>query len=203
MTDNPRAAFFDAIAKQWDGWEDLPVLMERLGAGLDAFGVEPGESVLDVGCGTGNLTRALLDRLSDAGRIVAVDLAPRMIAAARRKVSDPRVEWHVVDARQLPCADASCDRVICYSVWPHLDERPAVARELARVLRPGGRVHVWHLISRERVNQIHAGAGEAVCRDHLPPASQTARLFADAGFRITTAVETADSYLVTAVKPER
>jgi demethylmenaquinone methyltransferase/2-methoxy-6-polyprenyl-1,4-benzoquinol methylase len=203
MSDNPKAAFFDGIAEQWDGWEDLPVLMGRLAAGLEEFGVGAGETVLDVGCGTGNLTRALLDRLSAAGRIVAVDLAPRMIAAARRKVPDPRVEWHVVDARRLPCADASCDRVICYSVWPHLDDRPAVTRELDRVLLPGGCVHVWHLISRERVNQIHATADEAVRHDVLPPAPQTARLFADTGFRITAAVETPESYLVTAVKPAR
>ncbi len=200
MNANPKATFFDSIADQWDGWEDLPILMERLRAGLREFGLGAEETVLDVGCGTGNLTRALLDHLSASGRVVAIDLAPRMIAAARRKVSDPRATWHVLDAGGLPFSEASFDRAICYSVWPHFDDPRAVARELGRVLRFGGRLHVWHLISRERVNHVHATAGEAVCHDLLAPAAETARLLAGSGFTIETAIETPERYLVTAVK---
>jgi ubiquinone/menaquinone biosynthesis C-methylase UbiE len=201
MNSNPKAAFFDGIADQWDGWEDLPVLRDRLRSGLEAFGVAAGEHVLDIGCGTGNLTLALLERLSDEGRIVAVDIAPRMIAAARRKVSDSRVAWHAVDARRLPLADACCDRAICYSVWPHFDDPAAVAREALRVLRPGGAMHIWHLISRERINSIHAGAGDAVCRDTLAPVQETAGLLEGLGFVVIASSEGDDHYLVTAVKP--
>lgn len=202
MTLNPRIAFFDGIADQWDGWEDLVSLERRLAASLDELGVGAEERVLDVGCGTGNLTRALLERLSPAGRIYAVDLSPRMLAVARRKIPDPRVSWHAADARHLPLEDATCDRVFCCSVWPHFDDRAAVAAELGRVLVPGGLLHVWHLLPRERVNAIHAGASEAVRGDVLPPATQTAALLAAAGFRIVTASEAGDRYLVTARKPE-
>lgn len=203
MTANPRAVFFDGIAEKWDGWEDLAVLETKLSAGLDALGVRADETVLDVGCGTGNLTRALLTKLSPAGRVLAVDISPRMIEVARRKVSDARVSWHSEDARRLPLGDGSCDRVICYSVWPHFEDRKAVAAELGRVLKPGGSLHVWHLIPRHKINEIHAGAGEAVCRDMLPPVEETAELLATAGFRITTASESEGGYLVTAATPER
>ena len=201
MSVNPRVEFFDGIAEKWDGWEDLPALAGKLAAGLDEMGVGPGEVVLDVGCGTGNLTRALLAHLSPAGRVVAVDISPRMIAVARAKVADARVAWHAVDARRLPLADASCDRVICYSVWPHFDDREAVAGELRRVLRPGGHLHVWHLSARARINDIHAGAGPAVRHDVLAPVGETAALLAGAGFDVVTADETAERYLVSAVKP--
>ena len=70
------------------------------------------------------------------------------------------------------------------------------------MLAPGGLLHVWHLIPREKVNAIHAGAGEAVRGDVLPPAAQTAALLGAAGFRIVTASEADDRYLVTAMKPE-
>jgi demethylmenaquinone methyltransferase/2-methoxy-6-polyprenyl-1,4-benzoquinol methylase len=202
MTSNPRAAYFDGIAEKWDGWEDLPALERKLAAGLAELGVRPDEKVLDVGCGTGNLTRALLAKLSPAGCVVAVDISPRMIEVARRKVSDSRVSWHAEDARRLPLAGGACDRAICYSVWPHFDDRKAVAAELGRVLKPGGLLHVWHLIPRHRINEIHAGAGEAVRRDMLPPAEETAELLAVAGFRIATARESDAGYLVTAVTPE-
>jgi ubiquinone/menaquinone biosynthesis C-methylase UbiE len=198
---NPRAAFFDGIADKWDGWEDLAVLGRRLADGLETLGVRPAETVLDVGCGTGNLTRALLARLSAAGRVHAIDISARMIEVARGKVADERVAWHEVDARRLPLADASCDRVFCCSVWPHFDDREAVARELKRVLKPGGRVHVWHLIPRQQVNEIHASAGEAVQHDILPPAAETADLLARTGLHVSTAIDADEGYLVTAVKP--
>ncbi|HUT77464.1 MAG TPA: class I SAM-dependent methyltransferase [Polyangia bacterium] len=203
MTTNPRIAFFDGIAVKWDGWEELEALGHKLAAGLDELGVGVNECVLDVGCGTGNLTLALLARLSDRGRVVAVDIAQRMIDVARVKIADERVVWHTVDARRLPLEDGSCDRVICCSVWPHFEDPGEVAAELSRVLRPGGLLHVWHLIQRERVNAIHASADEAVRGDVLAPARETAKLLAGAGFLISTAVETAERYLVTARKAMR
>jgi len=200
MTANPRAAFFDGIADKWDGWEDLEVLRQRMAAGLREIGLGPGETVLDVGCGTGNLTLALLDHLSPAGCIHAVDLSRRMIEVARAKVADDRVSWYVEDATRLPLAVASCDRVLCFSVWPHFEDRRAVTTELMRILRPGGSLHVWHLSGRQRINEIHATAGEAVRGDVLPPAGETADLLAAMGLRVTAAVDAADRYLVTAVK---
>lgn len=202
MTENRRTAFFDSIADKWDGWEDLPTLERKLADGLEELGVCADERVVDVGCGTGNLTRALLRRLSPKGKVIAVDISPRMIEVAKRKVSDPRVSWHPTDARRLPIADAACGRVFCCSIWPHFDDRAAVAAELRRVLTPGGSLHVWHLIAREKINEIHAGAGEAVRGDVLPPAAETAELLAATGFRIVTASESDGRYIVTAVKPE-
>jgi|GEM_PF-581696 len=194
MTSNPRAVFFDGIAEKWDGWEDFAALERKLAAGLDELGVRADEQVVDVGCGTGNLTRALLARLSLVGRVVGVDFS-------QRKVNDVRVSWHVEDARRLLLADASCDRVICYSVWPHFEDRDAVAAEFNRVLKPGGLLHVWHLASRQKINEIHAGAGEAIRWDILPSVEETAALLATAGLQIATSRESDADYLVTGVKP--
>lgn len=95
------------------------------------------------------------------------------------------------------------DRAICYSVWPHFEARDGVARELGRILRPGGHLHVWHLIARAWLNEIHASAGEAVRGDLLPPAEETAGLLGDAGFEISVVQEQEGKYLVTGRKPER
>lgn len=200
MTANPKAAYFDGIADEWDSRDDQDAVGRKLEADLEELGVGADETVLDVGCGTGNLTRALLSRLSADGRVVAVDISARMVERAKDKVRDPRVTWHVADARSLPLADGSCDRIVCCAVWPHFDDREAIAAELGRILRDGGFLHVWHLVPRARVNEIHASAGEAVRRDVLPPALETARLLEATGFKVLHTVDTSDRYLVTATR---
>jgi demethylmenaquinone methyltransferase/2-methoxy-6-polyprenyl-1,4-benzoquinol methylase len=200
MIRNQRVTFFDSIAPKWDEWEDLALLAKKLDTGIEELGLGRDETVLDVGCGTGNLTRALLARLSSNGRVTAVDFSPAMVRAAQKKISDSRVTWHVADAMNLPIEDASFDRVICYSVWPHFDDYPGVLRELWRVLRPVGMLHIWHLSSRKVINDIHASAGEAVMKDVLAPVEETRAILERCGFAPFTALEDEARYLVSAVK---
>ncbi len=195
--DNPRSLYFDGIADQWDGWDDLAALARRLADGLAALGVGGAETVIDLGCGTGNLTLALLSALGPQGRVLAVDISPRMLEVASGKVRDGRASFHLAEAAALPLPEAACDRVVCFSAWPHFPDKDAAAHELARVLRPGGHAHVWHLSSRATINHIHANAGQAVQQDVLPPAADTARCFAAAGLRVENSVDDDHGYLVT------
>lgn len=193
-----RREFFDAIAEKWDGWMDMDRIERDIEAGLTRFGIGPDETVLDVGCGTGNLTRALLGRLSKRGRVIAVDLSARMLARARAKNQDNRVEFRQADVRLLDLPDRSLDRVICFSVWPHIVDPEATIRALQRMLRPGGWLHVWHIDSRETINQVHAEAGEAVHNDLLVPARELAVLLTDVGLEVHEVVDSETEYLVTA-----
>lgn len=195
-----RIPFFDSIADAWDGWHDLPVLEARLHEEFDAFGVLPDECVLDVGCGTGNLTAALLSRLNEEGRVVAVDISPVMLERARAKINDPRVSWVQAAADKLPLADGTCDRILCFSAWPHFKDPNAVIAEFQRVLRGAGEVHVFHFISREAVNQIHREAHPSVHSDLLPPVNEVAALFERAGFEVLSVADDASHYSLTARK---
>ncbi|MFV0601965.1 MAG: class I SAM-dependent methyltransferase [Brachymonas sp.] len=197
-----KTGFFDALANRWDSKQNLPVLHERLVHGLHHIGVKALEHVVDVGCGTGNLTYALLSVLDASGRITAVDISAAMVAQAQAKIDDPRVSWHITDALHLPCEDASVDRVICFQVWPHFDDPAAVAQECVRALKPGGQLHIWHLDSREKINHVHAHAGnQAVAGDLLAPADETAKLLVTVGLVANEVLESDQHYLVSAYKP--
>lgn len=198
---DPRVPFFDKIAPEWDRWHDLPKVRERLLGFLDRFQLLPGERALDVGCGTGNLTLALLERLDPDGRVTAADISPGMLALARGKTSDPRVTWIEAAAENLPLPPHSFDRVFCFSVWPHFRDPGAALNEMKRVLLPGGRLHILHLISRAEVNRIHSAASDnSVHGDLLPPARDVAALVAAAGFEVLETEDTDQLYLLSARK---
>lgn len=118
---------------------------ERLLALLDLGG---SERVLDAGCGSGFHSLLVAERVPD-GCVVAVDVSSEMLArlrtlAAGRGLSD-RIDVQLADGLALPLPDGSVDRALSAAVWHHLADPQGAARELARVLRPGGRVVVSDL----------------------------------------------------------
>jgi demethylmenaquinone methyltransferase/2-methoxy-6-polyprenyl-1,4-benzoquinol methylase len=97
--------------------------------------VGPEDSVVDVACGTGAVALELVRRTGCS--VVGVDQSPEMLAEARRRVDDHRIEFVQASARALPFEDASFDGLTAAYLLRYLDDLPAGLAELARVLRPG------------------------------------------------------------------
>ena len=109
--------------------------LARLGAG---------ESVLDIGCGTGTLAIAARRCVGPAGKVVAVDASPQMVARARRKAARAAadVEFRLAAAEALPFPDATFDAVLSTTVLHCLPDeaRGRAIHEMRRVLKPDGRL---------------------------------------------------------------
>ena len=103
-----------------------------------------GESVLDVGCGTGTLAIAAKRRVGPSGSVIGVDASPEMLARAEKKAkaSGAEVLFKRAAAEKLPFSDGSFDLVLCTVMLHHLPQKPRqlCANEMRRVLKPEGRV---------------------------------------------------------------
>ena len=195
-----RQHYFNDLSGRWDGFTDGERVRTALREALSAVPIEQDEHIVDLGCGTGNLTAVLTEILGPGGTVTAVDFSGAMIDVARTKVRDPRVRWLVADVVRLPLEDRTIDRVICFSAWPHFPDPSAAARELVRVLKPGGRLHILHINSRECINAVHGGVGGAIGRDFLPSARDLAGVLGTCGFAVCEEVDTDAAYRVTGEK---
>ena len=110
----------------------------------DLAQLQSGETVLDVGCGTGTLVLTAKERVGTTGRIYGIDPSRQMIAYARRKASrcNLSVDFLLGHAEQLAFPDRSFDVVLCTWMIHHLplDDQRQGLTEMARVLKPGGRL---------------------------------------------------------------
>lgn len=98
---------------------------------------EPGDTILDLGCGSGYAGRALRET-KDVGRVYGIDAAPEMAHNARSYTEDDAVAYAVGDFEHLPFADDSIDHCWSMEAFYYAENPHAVLDELRRVLRPGG-----------------------------------------------------------------
>ena len=173
----------------------------RLRKILTRLWVRESMSVLDVGTGTGILVPLLLELVGPSGRIVALDISPRMLEVARTKGFPPNVEFVEADAASIPLPAASFDLVVCNATFPHFPDKARALAEMARVLKPGGRLAICHTRSREEVNRLHKEIGGVVARDEIPEEPEMRRLLAGAGFEEIAVRDEESLYLVTARVP--
>ncbi len=118
--------------------------------------LRPGETVVDLGCGGGIDILLAAPKVGPLGKAIGIDMTPEMIERARRNAADKaygNVEFHQAMIDALPLADCSVDCIISNCVINLAPDKPAVFREMHRVLKPGGRVAVSDIALKKALPQ--------------------------------------------------
>jgi len=177
--------------------------LERLGGCLEQWRLQPGERVLEPGCGAGRFTEWIARNVGEEGQVIAFDLSVAMLERASCRELPSSVTLLQATATALPVASESIDRVLCINVFPHFSEPREVLDEFARVLQPGGELWIQHFMASGELNALHRRLDPPVCHHLLPPIEQTESLLGEAGFVAKHGRDDADGYQVCAVRARR
>lgn len=189
------AAYFNERAGKWD--ESGCSGESRVqGAVLSLVDLKPGDSVLDLGCGTGVMIPFYL--AAQAGKIVAVDVSEKMVERAREKFgNEPSVELRASDALSLDEGERF-DAAVIYNAYPHFPDKLALVEKVYRMLKPSGRFVVAHGSGKDAINRHHEAVAAGVSCG-LRAASEESVLWADK-FKIEALVDTPGFYAFSGVR---
>ncbi len=182
---------FDRQAEQWFGRELSAAEREMLDQIARLAQIGPTDRVLDVACGTGVVSFALA---SHAFGVVGIDISPGMLAKARairHRRGIRNVRFVLGQAEHLPFHDEQFDAVVCRLAIHHFPQPELEIREMARVLKPGGRLVISDTISSEdqREAQLHNALERLRDPSHarMLPQTELKKLIEGAGLRVCEA----------------
>jgi ubiquinone/menaquinone biosynthesis C-methylase UbiE len=203
QTNSPRTheEYFDRLAAGWD--ERMPPTLPQAVIDLvQSLGLATGEAVLDLGSGSGIALEPLRRSIGPRGRLVALDVSAQMLAQARQRRRPAEALFVQADGANLPFAAGAFDAILCNATFPHFPDKLGALREMARALRPGGKVWISHLAGREHTNAIHQRSGGVIAEDRVPEGDDIRRLLETAGFANIEVIDRPNRYLAVAQRPK-
>jgi ubiquinone/menaquinone biosynthesis C-methylase UbiE len=146
-TDKLADSLLEVLVARLEARGKHPFFEKMLTEYLDVMQIDKARSVLDIGCGTGVATRALLRRPGFTGKVIGIDLSPYLVEVATRLAAEEgsggRVEFRAGDTRSLDVPTGSFDAVIAHTLVSHVDNPLAVLKEAARVMKSGGQIGIF------------------------------------------------------------
>lgn len=197
---NKDKEFFDSCAANWDNIRETD--SHKLQKLVDMIRLQLGDTVLDVGTGTGVLLPYLLQAIGINGHITAVDFSEKMLEQAQIKQKhNSSISFIAADILAIELKTEAYNAITCLNFYPHLhNNKKAFLVKMLPLLQKGGTLTIFHDISREQVNSIHAENKEV--KEHkLPPADEVGLLLKNAGYELITAYEDNNMYFVQGRRP--
>ncbi|MGW3319580.1 class I SAM-dependent methyltransferase [Streptomyces fungicidicus] len=189
--------FFTARAAGWD--RRFPDDGPAYAAAVAGIGLREGDRVLDAGCGTGRALPALRAAVGPSGVVLGADLTPAMLREAARAGRDRDGALLLTDVAALPLRASSLDAVFAAGLIAHLPDPAGNLREIARVVRPGGVLALFHPIGRAA---LAARQGRTLTPDDLRAEPNLRARLSRSGWRMTSYADEDSRFLALASRAD-
>ena len=193
-----RDVFFDALAGETDPLAFKPEHEPRLERLRRRLGDLRGKRVYEPGCGAGPLTARLAEWVGAAGRVLALDACPGMVArCAQAAASHGHVRTVRGKAEDADLEAAAWDLVLCFRLYPHLEDPALFLDRCAQALAPGGELVIANLEGSRELNALHA-CRAGVHGDVMPAGAELARDLRAAGWTVAEVVDEPEDFFLRA-----
>ncbi|MFI1418483.1 class I SAM-dependent methyltransferase [Streptomyces sp. NPDC020731] len=189
--------FFTARAADWD--RRFPDDGPAYAAAVAGLGLREGDRVLDAGCGTGRALPPLRAAVGSSGVVLGADLTPAMLREAARAGRDRDGALLLTDVAALPLRTSALDAVFAAGLIAHLPDPAGNLREIARVVRPGGVLALFHPVGRVA---LAARQGRTLTPSDLRAEPNLRALLSRSGWRMTSYADEDTRFLALAVRAD-
>ncbi|MBN2536429.1 MAG: class I SAM-dependent methyltransferase [Spirochaetales bacterium] len=187
--------YFNKQAEVWDEMFTETDLNKLKEVSDFMYDIAPGSTVLDVGTGTGRFVPFILDKIGNKGRLICIDLAEEMLNKCKAKSFKGTIDYICADISCSNLPGSAFNAVICYSSFPHFQDKEKALKEIHRILKDNGTLFICHSSGREFINKIHSEIPE-VHNDLLPTKTEINTMLHKAGFREIIIIDNEEKYMV-------
>ena len=184
--------FFNSIAEKWDSI--INVDEKKINNLLSQISIINGDSILDVGTGTGVLI-PFYKKINKDGQITGIDISQGMLNIAKKKFDNlNNVKFKLLDVEN-DLLDEKFDKIILYSMFPHLNNKIKTIKKLVHNnLNKNGKLLIAHSNSREFLNNLHSDTDDRISKDVLIDVNKQKEAFENSNLKVTKFYEDDEIY---------
>ena len=172
--------FFNSLAEKWDSICYHPE--EKVNYVIDKMGLKNGDSILDIGSGTGVTIPYLEERIGPNGKITALDIAEKMLGISKKKNIYDNLDFEIKDFFEYN-TPKKFNYILAYSCYPHFNDEESFFKKAHSLLKDKGKIMIAHIESKEAINSRHREEENHIISHMLSDVEKICKLAYDQGFK--------------------
>ena len=192
--------FFNSLAEKWDSICYHP--SEKVNYVIDKMELKDGDSVLDIGSGTGVTIPYLEERIGTNGKITALDIAEKMLEISKKKNIYENLEFEIKDFFEYTTTK-KFNHILAYSCYPHFKDEESFFKKAYSLLEDKGKIVIAHIESKEVINSRHKEEENNIISLKLSDVEKICELANEQGFKSIYKEDSEDYFIFVGEKLER